>query len=231
MIDPQKNCIWASRKITELAYKDNEFIGKGISLRVLLHAFEDTNFIWYSKTYGNFDDNIIAIATDRCSKFLLNKLSEQNEEMLPLKEAIGRDFCLEEYILTDEIQSCLGIKDEKVCRLGQSDVVKHQINIHDNCFSSIEPVNKELLRKLILCVLRQHSFYLNIDVDWSNVILHIINRLIEFSTIQIKSCSKRKLIQLKLSADKRSFIEKMLNPSLSDIIVLNDGCAFTSKVS
>ena len=58
MIDPQKKCIWTTRKTTELTYKNNEFIGTGISLRVLLHAFVDTNFIWYSKTHGDFDDNV-----------------------------------------------------------------------------------------------------------------------------------------------------------------------------
>lgn len=233
MIDPQKSCIWTSRKVTELTYKNNKFIGTGISLRVLLHAFADTNFIWYSKIYGAFDDNIITIAIDKDTNLVLDELLEQNGETLPIKEAINKDFYFEEYALTDKTQSFLGIKiDEQVCRNEKTDCkIKYQINIHDNCFSSIEPVDKELLTKLLICVLRQHSFYLMVDVDWSNIISHIMNRLIEFSTIQIKSYPKRRQIEVKLGKDKRVFIKRILQPSLSDIIIINNGYAYTPKIS
>ena len=157
MIDPQVEDWWSKKRLTEIRQINSSLSGAGVSLRVILPAFRDLDMRWYSTVYGEYDDNLLLIGCDRtpASEFECVKYQETS----PI-QALYQDAFPEEYVLTDNIRSALGIQFEgNSFFIDQEDKIAYQVYIHDNCFFYIKPVNDSLLDKLLNCLLEQHSFY------------------------------------------------------------------------
>ncbi len=168
MIDPQLQEWWSQQRLSQLSYHNLSLSGAGVSLRVILEPFKNAGTVWYSKIYGEHQDNVLLLA---CSPDI-EVLSDQARypEQSPIQKLCGETFSklFIEYLLTDTIAYELGIRFEgedffvvNQERLGSR--VAHQIYIHDNWFSCIKPVADDILGKIVGCVLEQHSFYLGQD--------------------------------------------------------------------
>ena len=135
-----------------------------MSLRVLLHAFSDTDLVWFSTVYGEFDDNVLLVALDRATAQSYPQI--KHPTIAPIKVAWADEPDFEEYVLSDAIQADLGIRcDENLYFNKPSSLIQFQIDIHDDCFFTMKLIEPELLKKLVYCILQQHSFYLGVEVD------------------------------------------------------------------
>ncbi len=77
-----------------------------------------------------------------------------------------------------------------------------QISIHDNCF--IKPEKGDLVRKIVDCVLEQHSFYLGQEIDWSEISPRLTEHLLISSKIGIQSDPKRRCVDPTVGRTKTS---------------------------
>lgn len=69
--------------------------------------------------------------------------------------------------------------------------------MHDECFFSLEPASMELKRALIDAVLALHSHYLGSDVDWSMVVLEILDRWTLDRALRIRSSRTRQTVTMR----------------------------------
>jgi hypothetical protein len=194
MIDLQLQDWWSRQRLTQLSYPNLSLSGASVSLRVILEPFKNVGAIWYSKIYGEYQDNVLLLACSPDLEGLSDRVRclEQSPIQRLCRENFSKHFT--EYLLTDAVAYELEIrfegKDFLVVdqeRLGNR--VVHQIYIHDNCF--FKPVEDDLLSKIIGCVLEQHSFYLGQEIDWSEISARLTDHLLTSSKIEIQSDPKR----------------------------------------
>ena len=174
MIDPQHGCWWSGKRLTKIGVAGSAFSGAGVPLRVLAHALPHQDTVWYSKVYGEFNDNVILVGIDRDTADSAGE-GKPNEATL-FSAALGNAGTYVEYGLSAEIEARLGIVcDEDKHSFRDESLVKCRVYVHDDCFFRVVPINAELLRALVSCILQQHSFYLGLEVDWSDVIDPVLN--------------------------------------------------------
>lgn len=185
MIDPQLEDWWSNRRLTEIRYHHPALSGAGVSLRVILPAFRELGLTWYSKMYGEYDDNVLLLGCDRNVAAELERVAYTGQS--PVKALCECDLP-DEYELTDGICAALGIRlDGNSFAVDREDRVALQVYIHDNCFFYVSPVEDALLGSLLGCILEQHSFYLGQEVDWSGVSPEIERRLRAVEGIELQS--------------------------------------------
>lgn len=189
MIDPQLSDWWSSKRLTEIRYDNLSLNGAGVSLQVILPAFLSSEMIWYSTVYGEFDDNVLLLGCRRNTASLFEHVKYTG---ISAVQAIYKDVFLDEYVLTDNIRSALGIRFEgNSFSIDQEDGIAYQVYSHDNCFFYIKPVEDTLLGKLLNCIFAQHSFYLEREIDWSSVFPEIVEQLLRLGRIEMQSDSRR----------------------------------------
>jgi hypothetical protein len=129
-----------------------------------------------------------------------------------MKVAWANEPGFEEYFLSDAIQAELGIGCHEAPHLSRrSNLIQYQIDIHDDCFFTIEPIELDLLKKLVHQILQQHSFYLGVEVDWSDI-LDLITEQVKTSTqIAMQSNPKLQCLSVWQEPDQ-SFIQRLLKP-------------------
>ena len=177
MIDPQHTCYWTRKRRTDLILDENRLASAGVSLRVLSSALLEPGLSWYSVTFGEFDDNVAAIA-------VAESRSRQTEQPLhveegPIGKSLGGLFPVTEYLFTDAIAREFHIAPHEVPPASLPADVQFGIAIHDDCMASLGPVDDPILRRLVTQVLELHSFYLERDFDWAPIIdelLEIVKR-------------------------------------------------------
>ncbi len=223
MINPKsKHDVWFRRKATSVHYLNTSFSGAGVTLQVLLHAFIDSNTIWFSTIYGDYNDNILLLGLTESETRSMNK--EKHISQDPFIEAMSSLF--KEYHLTSEIMKGLGVDLDSVNNsysLRESHRVKYQIYIHDNCFFKITPVDKIMLEKLVNVILRLHSFYFGSDINWLSVTSAIVEQLQEAAKpILIKSEPSRHCLILRKDNSFSSFIKSLLSPRSSCFALIKD---------
>jgi hypothetical protein len=196
MIDPQLQDWWSQQRLTQLNYHNLSLSGAGVSLQVILQAFKNSGVVWYSRIYGDYQDNVLLLAAFPTAELLSERV--RYTEQSPIQKLCGNIFsdALIEYVLTDTIASELGIRFEGddffVERQDRfENKVVWQIYIHDNCFFHIEPLGSELLGRIVNCVLEQHSFYLGQEIDWSEISAALHRQLLASGKIEIQSDPKR----------------------------------------
>jgi hypothetical protein len=223
MIDPHHECWWTGQRLTEIAVSGSGLAGAGVSLRVLLHAFTGQDLIWYARVYGDQEDNVLLAALDPATAASLERPPSSS---LPSLSAAPEPLGLEVYELSDEVALRLGVKcDGSRALVEQHDGIRHNVYVHDDCFFLIEPLAEVLLKEVIHCVLRQHSFYLNLKVDWSGVLDPLGEILTRAKTIRLKSGPERKRLIVSWEHDTPSFWEQIFRRRTSSEIRIAGGKA------
>lgn len=208
MLDPYHTCWWTQHHTIDLFWKPPALRGAGVSLRILLEAFRNVDHVWYSRQYGDFDDDLILIAVDRHTAAQWTNIPYT--ERSPIAEAIRDDFDLEEYILTANILAHFDIAlsdgtahdsaevaSALSCLLDKADSrIYVKLSVHDDCFFFIDPVDSAVLNRLIAGVLQMHSYYLGRAIEWSNTSEYIIAQLIEKHRLQVIANVKRRQLEL-----------------------------------
>jgi hypothetical protein len=212
--------------VTALCWIKSSFHGTGVPLQVLLHGFKDKKAIWFTITYGQYNDNILLIGLDECKANILPKVKHNG--VSPIDKAFGTTGKFEEYSLCNEVQTALGINLDSENLSIDKEKVLYQIFIHDDCFFSIELVDRLLLQELIHCILQQHSFYLNSEVDWSDVLDPITKEVSKSKPLLLKSMPARKCVIVRPEGFFQS-IKGLLLPSSLCAISINNSKATLSK--
>jgi hypothetical protein len=230
MIKITHTCFYTNSHTTEIRFRNEQFQSIGVPLNVLLHAFKEINVVWFSSMYGQWNDNILLIGVSETVGSSLPK--QKYIEESPMTAAWVSDSEFEEYLLTEEIQKTLDIVYDSVEQHFTSvshESILFEIYIHDDCFSYIEPVDKELQYGLLDAVLELHGYYLGIEtVDWSEI-RDILLEDIKRDTINlIKSHPGRDFLSLRKTGIV-SYLKTKLIPSLAKTIIIEDGKAKFSE--
>lgn len=200
MINPHHECGNTSAKHTELWFKDSSCGSVGTSLHVILHAFQEVPVTWYSTSFG-YDDVILGVDPARSAE--LGKPHHSTPG--PVQKSSAGRFDYEEYRLTGEVMAKLGMRFAKgQLVIARGGLVRWQLQVHDDCFASIQPVEEALLRKLIACVLELHSFYLGEAVNWGNIPETITDTLQRLNHIYLVSSPISKQTDLFWREDRQS---------------------------
>ena len=219
LIDPQLQDWWSQRRLTQLSYHNLSLSGAGVSLRVILQAFNNSGMVWYSRIYGEYQDNVLLLAASPPAELLSERM--RYTEPSPIQKLCGDIFSslFAEYALTDAIASELGIGFE-----GDEFFIEHQdrfenkvarqIYIHDNCFFYIKPVADDLLGKIVGCVLEQHSFYLGQEIDWSEISARLTEHLLTSGKIEIQSDPKRQHVRIPQLEEKKHLLGSLFQKVL-----------------
>jgi hypothetical protein len=224
MIDPQHSCSWSRKRLTEVGVVDSAFLGAGVPLRVLAHALPDRDTVWYSKVYGEYDDNVFLVGLDRATADSVG--GDKLSEAAPLSTALGNNESHEEYGLSTEIEAKLGIVcDEAQYSIRDEALVKYRVHLHDDCFFRVELIDAKLLRELVCCILQQHSFYLGVEIDWSGAIDPVVNIIGDSERIGIQSDPTRKQLTIFQAKTEGGFIRRLLRQRPLASLTIRNGRA------
>src|SRR5437660_8911643 len=135
MINPHHVCSWTGRRLTEIKVTGVAATGAGVSLHVLLHAFGGQELVWFSRVYGDHDDNFLLLAVDRAAAGSLQRLPPHR----PMPETVASDNpAVEEFALSEAVAARLEVRIEDAgCSVGRRDLIRKEIYIHDDCFFSV----------------------------------------------------------------------------------------------
>lgn len=185
MIDPELNNWWSNKRLTHLWYKEPSLIGAGVSMQVLSKAFDGNEYTWFSKVYGEFNDNLILIAMENLATDRFNRIRYSDHEK---DQRFFGQYLKNEYMITDEITSELGLTtSNQGFEISYMDKFSFYIYSHDNCFVSIEPISSELLAGVIKVVLAQHSYYLGNEIQWNGIESQLVDMIKSNKEIHIQS--------------------------------------------
>lgn len=188
MINPHLNDWWSNKRLTELRYAGTTLTGAGVSLQVIFPALEKMNRIWFSKVYGDFNDNLLLVGFEKMTGNSYEKIEHRPD--LSERNLYGKTLSAE-YIMPKTMfaQFVAGNSSAEVD--GQLAI---RVYVHDNCFFSIEPIDEAALGHLINRVLDQHAFYLGHEIDWSGVCLELQRFLLDQGKIELQSDPKQQCL-------------------------------------
>lgn len=210
IINPKKDCWWARRRLTENRYSDSSFRGSGTSLRVLSHIFLENNCVWYSKPYGKQNNSLLFIA-----------LQQQTES-----RRTSKDLSRIASPLPSFLQKSLKIEfEDNDYQIGQTDLIKYQLSIHEDCYFYIEPVDRNLLKTAMLSILQQHSYYLRQDTNWSYVIDDVTDTLIRSEKVEMLSNPDNMTLTISTPKAKNSFLNRLVGKTSSYTIHIEEKTA------
>ena len=185
MIDPQHSCYWTRKRRTDLILDENRLASAGVSLRVLSSALVEPRLAWYSITFGEFDDNVAAIA-------VAESRSRQTEQLLhvgegPIGKSLGGLFPVTEYLFTETIAREFHIAPHEVPPASLPADVQFCVAIHDDCMASLGPVDDPILCRLMTQILELHSFYLEHNFDWAPTMDRLIETVKQRQAVRLES--------------------------------------------
>lgn len=227
MIKISHSCYWVSSKTTEIKLTNTYCYGSGVPLNVILYGFKnDKDTVWFSTCYGY---NVLLIGVKPAIADTIKKY--KHNDTSPIETALGTPTQFQEYELTEDIQRQLGIiidEEKDTYSVLKPDIIEYQIDIHDDCFSSVWPANEDIINQIVLCILQLHSYYLNVEVDWSSVLGILVDRLKKDKCLRLKSNANKKCLLIGKEEDLVSSIKSLLgiNRSLFCKVMIQDGKAF-----
>ncbi len=231
MIDVSNIGWWTGRKMTDLSIDGSTFYAAGVPMRVLLHAFTGKDVVWFSITYGQFEDNALLVGLNAEDANLLQHIKHTGTS--PMEEAIQSTGTFNEYMLTEEVQLFLGITldpQQNTYSIQHADKTQYQVSLHDDIFSQVKPVDNELFSNVVHCVLRQHSYYLGTEVDWSEVLDPIIEEIKLVDELKIRSHPVQRCLSLKKGGSSWAFAKSLLRLSPScDVRIQNNHAYFSES--
>jgi hypothetical protein len=168
-----------------LRFKDGAMNGAGISKRVIFPALQGLGLTWFSRIYGEFDDNMVMIAFSPETTHQVEKVRHPRKRFLRTTWESAHE---NEYVLTDQICAIIGgIFDENNYAIANESELAYQISLHDDCFFYIKPATPSVVDGVLWNVLAQHSFYLRKDVDWSEIQGDLRQTLVVAGRLQVQS--------------------------------------------
>lgn len=208
-----------------------------------MHAFIDKNIIWYSRIYGDFNDDLLVVGVDESvtnclEQKRLNQVYSTAEG--PVTAAIGHDAKMKEYLLTDEVAAEMGIAFTYELLEGYNSYyashydikdenpILYQIDIHDDCFFYVKPRDTEFLPALVHCILQQHSFYLGEEVDWSGILDPTIKLLKENKSIKIKCRPPHRMLIKPERHGIISFVKDFIPYHFGYNVIIREGKAYSA---
>ncbi len=227
MIDPQLGDWWSHKRLTHIRYTDSVLSGAGVSLQVILPAFDTSELIWYSTIYGDYDDNLLLLGYDRDEAASFERIAY--EETSPVKALYAGDFP-NEYVLTDKLRLALGLTFEgNSFSITQEERIACQVYIHDNCFFFIKPVNAALFDRVFGCILEQHSFYLGQEIDWLDVPSELTKQLVSLGKLELQSDPKRRCVWIPQLEARRGLFWKRFRKGT--VLIENGKAAFRDTLN
>jgi hypothetical protein len=116
----------------------------------------------------------------------------------PIRAAYGDIGHVEEYWLSDGVLAALGVRvDNNGFEVGWPERIERQIYIHDDCFFGLTPIDDDIVQAVLGCVLRQHSFYLQTEVDWSAALPGLVAILRNRGVLELRSLPERRHVKVK----------------------------------
>jgi hypothetical protein len=208
MINPNHECWNTRRHKTVIELDQGQLNGAGVSLRVLMHGLKGQDVVWFSAIFGIHRDNCIALGVACNESLVLEKTVDHG--MAPIRSAIQGDFEIDEYMLAKSVQSALGVviergddpdvlndihgpREVRNDKLHDEGIhgVHIRIDVHDDCFFKVAPVEGTTLRSLVHAILEQHSFYLQREVNWEPVLDELIQIATRVPALELKSDARR----------------------------------------
>lgn len=220
MIDPQLEDWWSWKRFTDVRYQDSTLSGAGVSLQVILPAFGESELVWFSSIYGDFDDNLLLLGYDRKEAAHFDHVRYLDTS--PVQTLYRGDFP-HEYVLTDEARLALGVRfEEDEFFIDQEERIACLVYIHDNCFFWIKPISTALLERVFGCILQQHSFYLGQEIDWSGISGELTRRLASMGKLELQSDPKRQCLWIRQLESYRGLFWKWFR---SGTVLIENGRA------
>ncbi len=211
------NCWYVRRKATILGCSQSFFHGTGVPLQVILHSFYGKDIIWFSIIYGDWNDNTLLIGMNPKSTNSLEKMAYT--DVSPIGKSFGSQGVFEEYVLSPEVRKALSIslnwKNNDYSIANEKDIL-YQVYCHDDCYSAVKLTDGSLLQDLVNSVLQQHSYYLQIEVDWSSVLNTITKEVRASKSLVLKSNSTRQCLMIR---------QEGLWPFMKTILISKSSCA------
>lgn len=218
------NCWYTDNKTTLLSYNNNLFVGLGTPLNVILTTFAGNSVVWFSVVFGQWNDNILLIGVDSSKANSMQKI--KYIETSPIEKAMGTIQGFEEYQLSSDVQNIFGITldpEINTYEIRHEEDVLYQISVHDECMCAIKPVNSVLLEKLTLCVLQEHSYFLNEDINWSKVVTWLSGK-IDSDHLLVRSQLSHKCLLIRREGIG-AWIKAKINPESYRLIKISNGKA------
>ena len=193
-----------------------------MSLRVLARGLRCADLIWYTLIYGDHDDNVLALGVEREVAGSLEIVAYAAEG--PMRQALDDQATFEEYQLTAEVRSAVGLSIQgNSFQLGSLELLKKQIYVHDDCFFLVHPVNDAERVTLVQAILEQHSFYLCVEVRWEGVLREIVDLMKTIETLRIESKPRRREVVLSWDRSGTSTLKSAFQRRESREIKIHDG--------
>lgn len=197
MIEPNHQCWWSSERQTRLALSGELLTMAGTSLPVIMAAFREAPWLWYTRAYGDVyngaHENLILVAVSAEDGAALGA-AYWEPETGPLNAGLARHgYVLPERFLSDGVCDALGLAGEDADFAPVSgDAVPAPIrcivNLHDDCFAGVEPVTGgDGMNALLSGVFALHNFYLGREIDWSTVLPAVRSLLARHAALTVAS--------------------------------------------
>lgn len=173
--------------------------GSGASLRVLLAACQHMGWVWFSHTYGAFNDTLVAVGVDPQVAATLPCVSYPRHG--PLARASTDPSTLEEYRITATLLRCLDCEPETDGANGWLErgcmaLLEHGdrrlgvvLSLHDDCFFTLRPVTPRLLSATLEAILDMHSFWMGREVEWATTAEWLAGQLERHRTLRLESAN------------------------------------------
>jgi hypothetical protein len=165
--------------------------------------------------------------------------------MTPIRSAISNDFEIEEYLLQPSVQSALGVviqsygaadelekgihgaryvRDDELHDEGIRGV-RIRVDVHDDCYFTVRPAEGDTLQSLLHAILQQHSFYLQIEVDWELLLDELAALLPRVPAVELESDARRKRLTLTVKERRVSTIEALFRRRPRYVVDVSTGTA------
>jgi hypothetical protein len=242
MINPQHPCWWAHNRLTQLDLISDAIWATDINLQVLISALHENDLVWYSLVFGDFDDNVVMIATEKHLEAPGFRVTHPDSKGATVTKYIGDLYPVTEYLITDEVASAYDLShlpDSQGFRLPDASSNqtppkwRYMVYSHDECFTSIRPANNKTLALVIDHVLRLHDYFLGQEFKWSTVGEDVARLLNQHLSLRLNSIpgSDRQGPRVEVQLPVRPWVKKIwpgLEFRRGGVVTFKDGIATLS---
>lgn len=203
VISPTHVCAWSHQKRTDLRYDSNCFRMTGAALPALLRPYIPRQLRWYSMPhggiYGGERENLTLIAVEPDTPVLPRE--QRPMQNGPLNSRLRGLATVPEYALTDRVRAALHIggEEERYEPLEWTHIAC-AVQLHDECFASVRPVDRYLLLELVHGALAIQSFFLGRAVEWEWVRAEVTGLLEQTGAILFESLPDEEAVLVHRSA-------------------------------
>lgn len=188
MLNPHLDDWWTMNKITRLSLDNDSLGGSGISIKVFIDSLHTDDYIFLSEIEGAYNDNLIILVLEKEKGKSLEL--EPHDGKGPISLWSQENYNLAEYKIPKELK--IGYETSSDQFLGgylwnTITEIDYKFFSHDNCFINFYPINKPKLEAFVQSVLRVHSYYHQLEIDWTDSINTLIALLKEKKSLEISS--------------------------------------------